>query len=90
MLMAGLMFTIESPSGPPSLSEAARKLHVDQHDLDESFGVVLVDPKKHIYTVLVNEDAAGHVRAPGSSSVKGPYSNPGIGIYGPPESEKEQ
>lgn len=84
--MAGLMFTIESPTGTPSLSEAAQKLHVDTRDLDESFGVVLIDPQKHLYTVLVNEEAAGHVRAPGKS-VKGPYSNPRIGTYGPPQSE---
>jgi hypothetical protein len=76
------MFTIESPTGPPSLSEAAQKLHVQQQDLDQSFGVVLIDPKRHLYTVLVNEDAAGQVRGT-SESVKGPFANPRIGSYGP-------
>jgi hypothetical protein len=80
----GVMFTIEWPSGQPSLAEAARVLKVQESDLDRSFGVVLIDPDTNEYTVLCRSQACGSVDQPGPG-VKGPYSNPGIGAFGPPE-----
>jgi len=87
--MADLMYTIESPSGPPSLSDAAQQLHVDRDDLDASFGVVLIDPKKHLYTVLVHENAIDNVRA-SDDSAEGPFSNPRIGTFGPVQSDSDR
>ncbi len=80
--MAGVLFTIESLSGQPTLSEVAQRLHVSPADLDASYGIVLIDPKRHLYSVLLDEKAAQNLR-PLDSSVQGPFSNPGIGLYGP-------
>lgn len=80
----GVMFTIEWPSGQPSLADAARILNVQESDLDRSFGVVLIDPDTHEYTVLCRSQACASGAPPGPG-VKGPYSNPGIGTFGPPE-----
>lgn len=80
----GVMFTIEWPRGEPSLADVAHALHVQESDLDPSFGVVLIDPGTHEYTVLCRSPACASVRQP-EPNVKGPYSNPGVGTFGPPE-----
>jgi hypothetical protein len=84
--MAGVMYTISFPSGTPTLSEAAQQLHVSEEDLDKSFGVQLIDPTKHLYTVLVNQTA--DQPSPGADPFRGPFSNPGIGLFGPTGSDK--
>ena len=48
----------------------------------------MIDPNKQLYTVLVKDSALDRVR-PRDPSVRGPYSNPGIGRYGPLRSESE-
>lgn len=80
----GVMFTIEWPRGQPSLADAAHVLQVQESDLDRSFGVVLTNPDTNEYTVLCRSEACASVGQPGPG-VKGPYSNPGIGTFGPPE-----
>jgi hypothetical protein len=81
--MDGTMYTIDWPRGTPSLQEAASALKVQPSDLDPGFGVVLVDPKTNTYTVLCR--AATCSSAAGADGmVKGPFSNPAIGGYGPP------
>jgi hypothetical protein len=80
------MYTISSPSGQPTLSDAAQKLRVSEDDLDKSYGVVLIDPKKSLYAVLVRQTA---VQSPSAldPSVQGPFANPEIGLFGPVRSD---
>jgi hypothetical protein len=79
----GTMFTVEWPQGEPTLAEVAQALQVQESDLDRSFGVVLIDPAKNEYTVLCRSAACSSVDQ-SRPNVKGPYSNPGIGTFGPP------
>ena len=81
--MPGVLFTISSIGGPPSLTEASRILDVDESALDPEFGVSLIDPRQHLYAVLVDEAQAPKVKAQ-EGSVEGPFSNPGISDFGPP------
>lgn len=81
--MSGVMFTVELLIADPTLSDAAQELHVQVADLDPSFGVVLINPRKHLYTVLVRDYAASSAQG---TKGEGPYSNPGIGLYGPTRS----
>jgi hypothetical protein len=74
------MMTIESRRGAPTLEEAARMLKVGVEHLDKEFGVVLIDPNRHLYTVLVDAGAASTE----AEGVRGPYSNPGIAHFGRP------
>jgi hypothetical protein len=82
--MAGAMFTLDWPHGRPTLAEAAHVLKVQPSDLDKDFGVVLIDPVRNAYTVLCRTDACDAAK-PSGEGVKGPFSNPGIGAYGPPQ-----
>jgi hypothetical protein len=77
------MFTIQVDDGAPTLAEAAQIMQIQECDLDRGFGVVAVDPKRGIYTVLLRPEAP---REPSTNSpqVEGPFSNPGIGHFGPP------
>jgi hypothetical protein len=76
--MAKVMMVVEGPGRAPTVSEAAGILRVDPVHLDATFGVVLTDPKRNLYTVLVDEEAAGLAKGG-----EGPYSNPPISTFGP-------
>jgi len=71
--MAGQIFTIERPD-KPTLAEAAAALHVAVEALDAKFGVITVDPRRGLHTVLVH----GEVPEELASGFSGPYSNPRI------------
>jgi hypothetical protein len=62
----GVMFTIEWPSGQPSLADAGRVLKVQESDLDRSFGIVLIDPGTNEYTGPVSKPGL-RVRGPARS-----------------------
>jgi hypothetical protein len=76
------MLTLSGGKTAPSLDEVARRLDVRPAQLDPDFGVVLIDPERHLYTVLVDEDAAEG--AASREGVEGPFSNPRIEPLGPP------
>jgi hypothetical protein len=78
--MAGSMFTIKSPLQAPTLFEAANKLGLVEADLDQSFGIVLIDPQQHLYCILVSDNESSVVR-PADGTVEGPFSDPKIGTY---------
>jgi hypothetical protein len=80
--MDGALFTLDWPQGKPSLSEAAHALKVEPSDLDGSFGVVLIDPTTNTYTVHCRSQASPSVSQ--DTGVEGPFSNAGIGMFGPP------
>jgi hypothetical protein len=56
-------------------------------EIDTDFGVVEIDPEDHLYTVLVEQSAAGKLVPSGDWDVSGPFSNPRIAPFGPPEPE---
>jgi hypothetical protein len=86
--MAGVMYTIALSGRSPTLSDAANVLNVPEACLDKRFGVVLIDPKKRLYTVLIN---GPDQPAPSANpAIEGPFSNPGIGHYGPVRSDRQE
>jgi hypothetical protein len=80
----GMLYTVESPTGHPTLAEAASKLNVQLSALDHAFGVVAIDPVRHLYAVQTRTDAA-NAPHPASAGVAGPFSNPRIEGFGPPK-----
>jgi hypothetical protein len=80
--MGRVMLTLNGGGSAPSLDEVARRLEVRPAQLDADFGVVLIDPDRHLYTVRGDEDAAA--AAAERDGVEGPFSNPRIEPFGPP------
>jgi hypothetical protein len=56
---------------------------VDPAGFDADFGVVPVDPRNHTYAVLVDAPTAERLGA--ESGTSGPFANPRIEPFGPPE-----
>jgi hypothetical protein len=83
--VAKVMMTVELDPAGASTEQAAKRLGVPKEKLDGDFGVVNIDPEKHLYAVLLDEDVAAGVSA--TEGVSGPYSNPPIEPFGPPRRE---
>lgn len=83
--MPKVMMTIHASSGPPRLEEIRRRYELKPDEIDEEFGVVEIDPERHDYTILVELEAARKVSPTENWDVSGPYSNPRIEPFGPPQ-----
>ena len=72
--------TVQGDEGPPTLQSAADQLGMRVEDIDASFGVVLVDPVRGLYSVQVNAERLPEELQEGGSS-RGPFSNPRIDAF---------
>jgi hypothetical protein len=70
---------------PPTIEDLQRQFKLADADVDRDFGVVEIDPSDHLYAFMVDQSKAGQVTNDGSWDVKGPYSNPKIEPFGPPQ-----
>ncbi|MFO0896648.1 MAG: hypothetical protein U0836_04375 [Pirellulales bacterium] len=82
--MAKVMVNLSGLSAPPTLAEVQARYGLSADDLDPEFGVIEVDPEEHIYTVLVEEQAAARITG-ADPATGGPFSNPPIAPFGPPQ-----
>lgn len=73
------MYTLEWPHGTPSLAEAATALRVRVSTLDQRFGVVPVNPTKHIFAVLSVVDHVDQATTTGNDQIH--YANPKIEAF---------
>jgi len=84
--MAKVMVTFQAEGPAPTIAELQQRFSITDDEIDYSFGVVEVDPKDHTYTILVEESAVDKVQPYGRiTKVEGPFSNPRIEPFGPPE-----
>ena len=61
----------------PSAEDLERKFNLKKSNLDLEFGIVLIDPEKSLYSILVDRDVA--IKLSGyEGDLRGPYSNPRI------------
>jgi hypothetical protein len=81
--MAKLMLTVKLHPRQASVSHVCKQLKLSQSELDPDFGVVGIDPKQNLYAILVEEAAARRIGK--VKGVQGPFSNPRIEPFGPPE-----
>jgi hypothetical protein len=84
--MAKLMVTLRLEPEQASLEEVRRLLGLAPEEVDAHFGVVNISPAEHLYTILVDEKAAGRVEH--AEPVEGVFGNPRIEPYGPPEGDQ--
>jgi len=84
--MAKVMVTFQAEGPAPTIAELQRRFSLTDDEIDRSFGVIEVDPQDHTFTILVEESAAQKVQPGGPiTKVAGPFSNPRIEPFGPPE-----
>ncbi|MTD93493.1 hypothetical protein GIW81_03985 [Hyphomicrobium sp. xq] len=77
-----VLMTVELAS--PTLANAAKSLGVKIGAIDKDFGIVPIDPDRHLYSIKVSPEAVPSMAA--DAQYRGPFSNPRIGTYGPPKS----
>ena len=80
--MAPTLYTVKLAEGEENLATAAQKLRIGPADLDPEFGVVPVAPAEGLYAVLVVGTASP---ATDGATTDGPFANPPIATFGPPE-----
>ena len=85
MAEAMAMMTISCPEAKPGIERVAEILGVGTEAVDRSFGVVAFDPSRGLYAVQVRADAIERREGSGSDSCDGPYANPRIDGFGPPD-----
>jgi hypothetical protein len=74
--MASVMVSLQLDPERASLEEVRRLLGLREDEVDPRFGVVNIDPKEHLYAILVEQEAAERVRD--AAPVRGVFSNPRI------------
>jgi hypothetical protein len=80
--MAKAMLTLKLDPDEASIEKVRRKLKLKGQEIDETFGVVPIDPRQNLYAVRVDEDVADNAKGEG---VSGPFADPEIESFGPPE-----
>lgn len=87
--MAKIMVTFQVEGAAPTIDALQERYSLTDEEIDRSFGVVEVDPEDCTYTILVEESAVEKVQPGGPiTNVEGPFSNPPIEPFGPPEPEE--
>ncbi|MDH5509111.1 MAG: hypothetical protein OEZ32_02030 [Nitrospinota bacterium] len=85
--MARLLYEITWEEGTPSIESVCERYGLSLEDLDSSFGVISIDPWENLYCVMIEQTAMEKLGGATvkSSDIKGPFSNPMIGPFGPAE-----
>ena len=85
--MTKVMVTIRAAGDPPTLDQVIERYQLGPDDIDVEFGVVEIDPDDRLHAVLVTEEAAARIQPSDGWDTAGPYANPRIEPFGPPEPE---
>ena len=82
--MPKVMMTLQSEQ-EPTLQEIRRRYNFSAGELDDEYGVVEIDPDDHLYAFRVEQAAAQKVAAGHDRPYTGPFADPKIETFGPPE-----
>ncbi|MEO8179567.1 MAG: hypothetical protein ABI895_12110 [Deltaproteobacteria bacterium] len=82
--MAKVMLTFNATPAP-SLAQVKTRFGLSDDEIDEAFGVIEVDPETHTHTILVEQAAAARITGQPGWEGQGPFANPKIQPFGPPE-----
>jgi hypothetical protein len=74
--VAHVLLTVELEPTDANFGSVKDWLSLNDDEVDETFGLVEVSPRRHLYTMLVDSDAAARVR--GHDRVKRISSNPTV------------
>jgi hypothetical protein len=81
--MSTVLMSLRAVSEAPTLEELKKRFGLENGEIDSEFGVVEVAPGE--FSFLVEEAAAEKCVSSGDWEVRGPFSNPRIAPFGPPE-----
>lgn len=82
--MTKVLLTLHGRAKKPTIDEVMEELGLSPEEIDRDHGVQMIDPVAGDYSILVAEEAAKRV-SPAHADVSGPYANPEIETFGPPE-----
>jgi hypothetical protein len=80
-----LMMTVTLEPDRATVDEARHRLGLEEDEVDADY-IENIDPERHEYVILVDEQAAERIG--GQPGVKGPFANPRIEPFGPPEVDR--
>jgi len=81
--MTKVLYTLSSRDKAPMLNEVMTEFSLLSDEIDQEFGVQLIDPVAGDYCVLIEEEALKKIDS--QYDIEGPFSNPKIDTFGPPE-----
>lgn len=84
--MSKVMLTLKLDPEQASLAQVRESLGIGPEEIDDDFGVIVVQPEQNLYAVLVDQGTADRVRD--TEGVEGPFSNPTIRPFGPPSNSE--
>lgn len=86
--MAKVLYNVRWTGDRPTLEAICHKFGFNIDELDQQYGVIEIDPDKCLYSILVEDSAAARVSPEWrteDNTLEGPFSNPRIEPFGPPE-----
>ena len=88
--MPRVLYSVRWPNGPPTIDQICEKYDLSPDELDREYGVVEIDLQDHLYSILVDDAAIARLEPEWDTGGKdegltGPFSNPLIEPFGPPE-----
>jgi hypothetical protein len=86
--MAKVLYNVRWTGERPTLEAICQRFGFTTDELDQQYGVIEIDPDEHVYSILVEDSAVARVGAEWRTEgtpLEGPFSNPRIEPFGPPE-----
>jgi hypothetical protein len=83
--MPRVMVTLRLDPAQAALADVRGLLGLSPEEIDPGFGVVLINPAEHLYTILVDDAAAARIAD--APQVEGVFGNPRIEGFGPEEGQ---
>jgi hypothetical protein len=81
--MAKVMVNIHTQGEAPTLQSVRERFGLRGEEIDSDFGVIEVDEKEGVYTILVDERAAAKLSGDARWKVTGPFPEGRIAPMGP-------
>ena len=78
------MLVVHGRDAGLTLQELMQVLQLKPDEVDMEYGAQLIDPAAGDYVILVEESVAGQID-PQLGEISGPYSDPVIETFGPPQ-----
>ena len=88
--MSKVLYNVRWPDGSPTIEDVCRKYGLASEEVDQQYGLIEIDPQDHLYCMLVEQAAVARLSQTWAQSgkpadIEGPYSNPPIEPFGPPQ-----